>query len=546
MAAAVVAITAFFMGGVFLSAAWPLVDPDTWWHIRAGQEVIATGTVPRIDTWSIVGAGRPWTSQDWLANVLLAAGYEAGPWGWTAISLAFAGITTLSFVILWNATTLRAPTVGWFGRITFLAGGLVLAATVVGARVQVVDLLMASLVLWLCWRYMVDPRARWLSLLPVIAVVWANLHAGWVLMFLIGGAVIVGEGADRILGRTVDGRAPLEWPQLRNLGLSLLGSGAGLVLNPNGVDLYRYPFDTVGITVLRDYILEWFPATLDRLPGQLLAAFTVLIIVPSIVWGRRHLRIADGLVLIGFTIMAATAIRFLLIIGPIGGAIGAIALAPVLSRATAGMPIRRTLASLSEPGHGQRAMAHIALAGVVGIASAGIALARVSPTAQTQAIAKSLPVAANEWLQNEGIDGRMFNRYEWGGFLGQQRPDRLVFMDGRADVYGDDLLHMYVALITLATDPQALMDEYEVDYVVSIPRRRRSAIGWTTRAVGHASIGTRSPPSGNAPDASRSRSACPRGADRPQCERLDCAVSATRRLCLLHDGRRATCDWGLV
>ena len=53
---------------------------------------------------------------------------------------------------------LRVPQIGWMSRITCLSVGLVLAGPVVGVRVQVVDLLMATMVMWLCWRYIVDPR----------------------------------------------------------------------------------------------------------------------------------------------------------------------------------------------------------------------------------------------------------------------------------------------------------------------------------------------------------------------------------------------------
>ena len=49
--------------------------------------------MPRVDTWSIVAAGQPWTSQDWLSNVILALGENAGAWGETALSFGFGAIT---------------------------------------------------------------------------------------------------------------------------------------------------------------------------------------------------------------------------------------------------------------------------------------------------------------------------------------------------------------------------------------------------------------------------------------------------------------------
>ncbi len=64
---------------------------------------------------------------------------------------------------------------------------------------------------------------------------------------------------------------------------------------------------------------------------------------------------------------------------------------------------------------------------------------------------------------------RIFNRYEWGGYIGQHRPDQPIFMDGRADVYGDDLLRMYVSVIGVQGDPQEVLDRYGIDHAVLPP-----------------------------------------------------------------------------
>ena len=230
-----------------------------------------------------------------------------------------------------------------------------------GVRVQVLDLLMTTLVVWICWRYLVDPRRRWLVGLPLVAALWANLHAGWPLLFLIGGATLGGEALDRLLRRRLE-PAPLTWAQLRDLGLALLAAGAALSLNPNGIGLYAYPFDTVGITALSRYVMEWFPATLDTLFGQLLAGFVVVGVLPTLIFGRRRLRTADALVLLGLTVLAFRAIRFLLLVGPIGGAIVAVALAPLIAETALGRRAAPTLARLSQPATGRRGSLHAAIA----------------------------------------------------------------------------------------------------------------------------------------------------------------------------------------
>ncbi|MEP7040297.1 MAG: hypothetical protein ABI864_01860 [Chloroflexota bacterium] len=467
--ASAVAVAAFFTAAVLPRATWPLNDGDVWWHIRAGQEVLSSGAVPQLDSWSIAGAGRPWTSQDWGANVLLAAGDALGPWGETALSFLFGALVVLAFWVIWRAIALRVSNIGWMSRTVWLSIGLALAGPVMGVRVQVLDLVMAALVLWICWRYVSDPRRRWLAGLPLVAVVWANLHAGWLLIFLIAGAVLVGETVDRLLRRDLIGAPPLSWRQLRDLGLAMVAAAVVLVLNPNGLALLTYPLYTVGISSLHRYVMEWFPATLETLFGQLLAGFVVVGVVPTLVLGRRRLRTADALILVGLTVMAYQAIRFLLILGPIGAAITAVVLSPIVAQSTIGRRSAAILARLSAPAIGNRGRTNAVLMLLLIVLGIGVALIRVSPPAQASEISRVLPVRAVTWLDEHPQGTRIFNRYEWGGYIGEHRPDQLVFMDGRADVYGDQLLRMYVSIIGLEADPQILFDRYGIDYAVFPP-----------------------------------------------------------------------------
>jgi hypothetical protein len=468
VAAATAAVVGFFVAAVLPRATWPLIDGDVWWHIRQGEEVLRGGAVPRFDPWSIAGAGRPWTSQDWGANVILAVGNGFGEWGQTGLSFLFGALTVLAFWILWRAIALRVPSVGWASRIVWLSLGLALAGPVMGVRVQVLDLLFATAVIWICWRYLVDRRRRWLVGLPLVTVVWANLHAGWLLVFLLGGAVLVGEAVDRLLRRRPEG-PPLAWGQQRDLALSLVASAAVLVVNPNGFDLYAYPFYTFGITALSRYVMEWFPASLDTLFGQLLAAFVLIAVLPTLVFGRRRLRTADALILVGLTVMAYQAIRFLLIVGPIGGAIAAVVLSPLISQTALGRRVSPVLARLACPRSGRLGALNSALVALLVVIGLGVSMLRVGPAAQQAEIARSLPAGAVAWMDANDPGERIFNRYEWGGYIGQQRPEHLIFMDGRADVYGDELLQMYVSVIGVQGDPQDVFDRYQIDHAVFPP-----------------------------------------------------------------------------
>lgn len=460
LSGAMLVILAFFVAALLPRATWPLVDPDVWWHIRAGREVLDTGRVPAVDTWSLTAAGHPWTSQDWLANVGLAIGHGFGAWGDAALSLLFALIAVAAFWILWRAAGIRSPGIGWLSRVAWLSVGLLLAGPTLGVRVQVVDLLLAALVIAVLWSFLADRRPAWLMALPLIAVAWVNLHAGWPLLFLLGGAILVGEGVDRTLRRRL---TVLEPRELAWLGGALLLAGVALVVNPSTVQIYRYPLDTLALGTLKAAVGEWQPARLDSLFGWLWLGFVLLAVLPTLALRWRRIPLADALILVGLTAMAGMAVRFLLVLGPIGGAIVAVHLAPAISATRLGSVMAPHLQRLSRPRSG---LVYPCVAAFLLAMGLGLAAFRASPASQAAEVAVEQPVAAVEWLLRNHPGERVFNRYEWGGYLGLRRPDAPIYIDGRADVYGDAVIAEYVRTIGLSVDPQSTFDRYGIDHVL--------------------------------------------------------------------------------
>ena len=447
-------------------SAIPLIDGDVWWHLRAGDEVLSTGRIPSADSWSIAGGGMDWTSQDWLSNVLMAWIYGAGDSGATVLSIVFSLVVVASLAILWLGIGTRRPEAGWLSRLVWLTAGLTVAGPVIGVRVQVIDLPLAAATLVVCWHYIARRQRLVLLWLPVIAVAWANLHAGWVLLFLLGGAVVVGELIDGLLRRDVY-PVPLRRAELGWLAAAGVAAFAAIGVNPNGLALYWYPIETASIAAHRDFLAEWSPPELTSLPGLLFAGFVLIGIVPALALGWRRMRSADVLILVGLTVMAATAARFLLIAGPLCAAIVAFTLGPALARSSAGARLAQAFDRMSRrPPSPRVAAVNGILATVLAAAGVGVTVARVSPAAQRAAIGDHMPVAAVDWIVENEPGSRAFNTYSWGGYLGFRRPDSLIFIDGRSDIYGDAPIRAYADAISLRSDPAALLERYDIDHVL--------------------------------------------------------------------------------
>jgi hypothetical protein len=328
---------------------------------------------------------------------------------------------------------------------------------------------MAALTVWLLWGFLAYRRERWLMGLPLVALAWVNLHAGFPLLFLLAGALAVGESVDRVLGRAPDG-APLAWSHIGLLALALLASLAALAVNPNSLALYAYPFQTAAIGAHRDFLFEWSTPDLSTFPGQVLIGFLLLVVLPTLVLGWRRMRTAHILWLVGLSIMSLVAIRFALFIGPIGGAIAAIHLSPVIATWPPMASLAAAARRMSQPPRpGLLADLNVALMLLVVACGVIFALARAAPSAQEEAIGEGMPVGAAAFLRDEPDARRLFNVYAWGGYLGRELPDALVYIDGRSDIYGDEPIRRFADAIELRTDPAALLDEAAIDHVVFWP-----------------------------------------------------------------------------
>lgn len=464
-----VAGVAFIAAVAVPRSAIPLLDGDVWWHLRAGETVLATGQVPAADTWTIAGQGMRWISQDWLTNTAMAALMRiGGPWGATSLSLAFALLVGLAFWILWRAAGLRLPRAGWLARAAWLTLGLMVAGPIVGVRVQTVDLLMTALTVWVLWAYLADRRARWLLSLPVISVAWVNLHAGWPLLLALIGAVVVGEAVDRASGRRLL-RGPLTPRQLLALSAAGVGALMGVAVNPNGIAMYGYPFATASIAAHRDFIFEWSRPDLASFPGQMILVLMLLAVVPTLVIAKRRMPLSDALWLVGLAVMSLTAVRFALLAGPICCLIAAVHLGPWVASRPALASAARTVARMDRVPPGPRGRINLGLAVAMAAVGLVIALARVTPAVQSVAIAEAMPAESTAWVRDHGPAGRIFNVYAWGGYIGRELPDSLVYIDGRSDIYGDGPIQEYADAISLLTDPAPLLDRADIDTVVFWP-----------------------------------------------------------------------------
>jgi hypothetical protein len=84
-----------------------------------------------------------------------------------------------------------------------------------------------------------------------------------------------------------------------------------------------------------------------------------------------------------------------------------------------------------------------------------------------EAIEKIMPTDVVAFVEENDLSGRMFNEYGIGGFLiDRLDPKRKVFIDGRADLYGDAFYKHYMETVKGQVPPERHFDTWEIDYAI--------------------------------------------------------------------------------
>jgi hypothetical protein len=176
--------------------------------------------------------------------------------------------------------------------------------------------------------------------------------------------------------------------------------------------------------------------------------------------GRRAPSLTDGLLFGGTAAAGMLSARhipiFAIVASPIIGRHLLLALEDTTFYQFFGGPAR-------EKGSGRLAALNWLLLLVALLAGAVWILAKLG--GNEEAVAARFPVAAVDYLAESGLDEQNgYNSYNWGGYLIWRGLP--VYVDGRADVYGDDFLHYYRRTFDLTSHWQQPLDEYDVAYVL--------------------------------------------------------------------------------
>jgi hypothetical protein len=453
-------ITMWLIALLALLSIDPFVNsPDLGWHIRSGEEILKRQQVPLTAWFTFTVPDFPWINHEWLQDIGLTL-----IWSYTGeagLRIFYASLG-LSILVFWLYSFYPPQSRSQFTKaLCLIVLAIVLIATR-ALRAQFFTLFFFSLVFALLNNSKKSIDTKKSLALPVIFFIWANVHGGFPIGFLLIGLFIISEVCDCLLRKssTIAELFPklAETPQYKFKDLIWLSASGFLsflvtLINPYGWRIYQEIFRTVSDSFPSQVVAEWLPTTLASHTGEAFY-FTAAVLLYLLLSGRIRRDITPGqLFLIGtFFLFGMSATRHAIFF--------VVTAIPIFLSEVAKLSVylereRRSL------------LASIIL---LTILSSGVYFTTRLTSAKDRISSKEqlYPLKAIDELSSLLVQKRVFHSVDWGGMLLLTVDQFKTFIDGRMtqwQVDGESFLRTYVSIKDAESGWEKKLEKYQVDLV---------------------------------------------------------------------------------
>lgn len=439
--------------GVLSMASTRAVPPnDFWWHMKAGETLASTGHIPTVDTYSYIAAGRAYPSYAtfWLADLLFYFLYRWG--GLPLVITANAVAVTLAYTLL---LVLCRHLAGSWPLAAFSAVyAVLLGFTNWNVRPQGFVYPLAAALLGCIYGYRHKPRLWLLAGMPVILLLWANMHGSWTLGILMLGIWMADETwrAYRQHGLS---RAAVRF--LYRPGLALLAAAGAVLVNPRGVGIIAYVIAMAKDPASQIHGTEWVAPTFDDPLGAIFLAGLMLAAVLLAISPRRP-DLFQVLTFLAFGLLGLQMVRASVWFGFTMAPVVAFHLSALLPRR---VPERKVRVARWQAPVNALTLIVVLLIGILSLPW----FKHLLPLPRfRQELVSNTPVAAVEYLLVERPAAPLFNENGFGSYLiWAASPAYKVFADPRLELYD---LHTWEDYL-LVTDAECGWDEKLASYGVN-------------------------------------------------------------------------------
>ena len=436
----------------------PPTDPDLFWHLRYGEEILKTYKIPYENHFSFTFLGYRAADSWWLSEVLIF--WLVSKTGFFLPTLLFAALGAVTFLAVGFWARVGKASAGAISGAAFF--GAFVSWQILGLRPQTISLALLGLVFILLHQFWLGKRVKLIFFLPLIFILWANLHTGFAL-----GLILIwlfwSLELSRILIQKYFKLPKLEFPQLTPSRLKLLlGINAlstlGTLVNPYGIGLWQTIFNDAASPKIKNEILEWLAPNFHSELGLLFLFYLFILVV--LAW-RTKIKIHPTrfLILGTFCFLALAAVRHI--------SVFVLLATPLLAEELSLLPWKKF------------AFPYKNLALALFFLTFALVWAwqffprtfKATRSGRNLAIIGGYPYEAVEYLKKHP-QKRIFNEYGWGGFLIWQLPQGKTFIDGRMPGWrkdGREIFGDYIKVVDLEKDLQEVLDFWAVETFLISP-----------------------------------------------------------------------------
>ncbi|MEG1987250.1 MAG: hypothetical protein RR047_02175 [Bacilli bacterium] len=413
---------------------------DYWWHLKVGEYIYKTGTIPLTSIFSWFGSinNLSWISHEWLSELLLYLyqlifGSNHIIW----FCLINIGLLFTSLYLFNKEACLK----NIFQTLVFLAFGIFLIFPALAPRPYLISYILLAILLYLLFDLNKHPHSKKIYLVPIITILYANFHGGssnltYILCFMFAFCGLFKFKLKHIESTRLN---PL---QIKKYCLIGLLSILAILINPHGIKLLLYPFINMQDTLMKGLILEWAPLNITNLSHLPVLIFLIYLVI-KLISTKKQISFLHISLMAAFILLTISSVRF--------------------------APLLWIVSSFIILGLNSEKIPPIKIWTILSFSF--IILGTVSIIKEQENVHNKLNTGVLDYqvisYLKEHKPTRLYNYYDYGGYLIYNNIP--VFIDGRADMYSKYNLRDAVKLAFLKGEYQAILDNYNFDYLV-IPK----------------------------------------------------------------------------
>lgn len=444
---------------VFFSAMRIPFDTDLFWHLNAGNQTLELRSPVLVDLFSYTRFGTIWINHSWLSQVIFSIVFRL--FSFSGLMIFSALLSTATMFLLF-----RQMQANVFVKAFLIILAMLVVAPVWSPRPQLFTLLLLAILIGALQKFLKTGNRYILAGLLLLFILWSNLHAGFSVGIAYLGLFFVGAIID---WGFKENREKFRHTNILPLFFLLFFSILVVCINPNGIKVWTVQLNTLSIQVLQQYIDEWSSPNFHELAQQpYLWTWLLFVFLISMTAKKIALRNVFPLVFFGALgfISKRNFAPFALVVFPIISDLSshlATCLSQEFSTLTTFDTFRR-INNVEPKVIIQKSInIFIVVLAMLAVFIKGVYLGH--PVVLNAYEQKLFPQAAMKYLEEVGTPaGNVLNSYAWGGYQNWKNADMRVMVDGRTDIYGDEILLDWIQMVKADTGWQEEFRQYDIKW----------------------------------------------------------------------------------